>query len=89
MSINFPNLQSIYNDQMNLLLGSSGLTTKCQFNFGVRKKIYALIVSMILILKNLLTNTRLAGQYHSESAKFALTVTVLDHMEKLLPQKNT
>jgi hypothetical protein len=38
MSINFPNLQSIYNDQMNLLLDSSGLTTKCQFNFGVSKK---------------------------------------------------
>ena len=36
--LNFPNLQSIYNQQMDLMLDSSGLTTKCELNFGVSKK---------------------------------------------------
>lgn len=35
---NFPNLQNLYNKQMDLMLGSSGLTTKCTLNFGVSKK---------------------------------------------------
>jgi hypothetical protein len=35
---NFPNLQNIYNTHMDLVLGSTGLTTKCQLNFGVTKK---------------------------------------------------
>lgn len=38
MNINFLDLQSIFNQQIDLLLSSSGLTTKCQFNFGVSKK---------------------------------------------------
>jgi formylglycine-generating enzyme required for sulfatase activity len=39
MAINFPNLQNIFNSQINLLLSSTGLTTRCQFNFGINKKI--------------------------------------------------
>lgn len=35
---NFPNLQSIYNKQMDLLLSSTGLTTKCELNFGITKR---------------------------------------------------
>lgn len=35
---NFSNLQNIYNTQMDLLLSSSGLTTKCLLNFGISKK---------------------------------------------------
>ena len=38
MNINFLDLQGLFNQQMSLLLSSSGLTTKCQFNFGVSKK---------------------------------------------------
>jgi hypothetical protein len=34
---NFANMQSIYNSQMDLMLSSTGLTTKCQLNFGVSK----------------------------------------------------
>jgi hypothetical protein len=34
----FRNLQSIYNQQMDLLLSSTGLTTKCELNFGTTKK---------------------------------------------------
>lgn len=37
-NINFSSLQSIYNRQMDLLLASNGLTTKCQLNFGVTNK---------------------------------------------------
>lgn len=32
---NFPNLQNIFNQQINLLLSNTGLTTRCDFNFGV------------------------------------------------------
>ena len=32
---NFSNLQSIFNQQINLLLSSTGLSTRCDFNFGV------------------------------------------------------
>jgi|688.fasta_scaffold154341_1 hypothetical protein len=32
---NFANLQSIFNKQINLLLANNGLTTRCDFNFGV------------------------------------------------------
>lgn len=32
---NFPNLQATYNRHMDLLLDSTGLTTKCILNFGV------------------------------------------------------
>ncbi|NDB58018.1 hypothetical protein EB001_06190 [bacterium] len=39
MAMNFPNLQNIFNSQINLLLSSTGLTTRCQFNFGINKKI--------------------------------------------------
>jgi hypothetical protein len=35
---NFPKLQNVYNTHMDLLLSSTGLTTKCQLNFGVTKK---------------------------------------------------
>lgn len=35
MDINFPNLQAIYNKHIDLLLSSTGLTTLCQFNYGV------------------------------------------------------
>jgi hypothetical protein len=35
---NFPNLQQIYNNQMDLLFASTGLTTECQLNFGITKK---------------------------------------------------
>lgn len=35
---NFPNLQKVYNQQMDLLLSSAGLTTKCELNFGISKK---------------------------------------------------
>lgn len=38
MSVNFPNLQKIYNDQMDLLLSATGLTTKCFLNYGVTKR---------------------------------------------------
>ena len=31
---NFPNLQAIYNQQINLILANNGLTTKCDLNFG-------------------------------------------------------
>lgn len=34
----FPNLQSIYNTQMDLLLSSTGLTTECELNYGVTNK---------------------------------------------------
>lgn len=32
---NFSNLQNIFNQQINLLLANTGLTTRCDFNFGV------------------------------------------------------
>jgi hypothetical protein len=32
---NFSNLQSIFNNQINLLLASTGLTTECVFNYGI------------------------------------------------------
>jgi hypothetical protein len=35
MAINFPNLQNIFNSQIDLLLSSNGLTTKCLFNYGI------------------------------------------------------
>lgn len=35
---NFSSLQKIYDQQMNMLLSSTGLTTKCQLNFGTTKK---------------------------------------------------
>lgn len=38
MSINFPNLQKLYNKQMDLVLSQTGLTTKCQLNFGITNK---------------------------------------------------
>lgn len=38
MSINFSNLQTIYNNQINLILSSTGLTTKCEFNYGITNK---------------------------------------------------
>ena len=31
----FSNLQSIFNNQINLLLASTGLTTECVFNYGL------------------------------------------------------
>jgi len=36
--VNFNQLQTIYNNQMDLLLASTGLTTKCNLNFGITKK---------------------------------------------------
>ena len=33
--LNFQNLQAIYNKHIDLLLSSTGLTTLCQFNYGV------------------------------------------------------
>lgn len=33
----FANFQSIYNRQMDMVLASTGLTTKCQLNYGVTK----------------------------------------------------
>jgi formylglycine-generating enzyme required for sulfatase activity len=38
MTINFLALQTLYNEQMNMLLSSTGLTTKCLLNYGVTKK---------------------------------------------------
>ena len=38
MSINFPELQQIYNNQIDLLLSSTGLTTRCLLNYGISKK---------------------------------------------------
>lgn len=38
MSINFPNLQTIYNQQMDMVLSQTGLTTECQLNFGITQK---------------------------------------------------
>lgn len=38
MTINFKELQNVYNNQMNLLLASNGLTTRCLLNFGVTRK---------------------------------------------------
>lgn len=35
---NFPNLQNIYNTQMDLLLSSTGLTTECELNYGVTNR---------------------------------------------------
>jgi hypothetical protein len=35
---NFTNLKEIYNKQIDLLLASTGLTTKCEFNFGITNK---------------------------------------------------
>lgn len=35
---NFSNLQNIYNTQMDLLLSSTGLTTKCELNHGVTNR---------------------------------------------------
>lgn len=35
---NFPNLQNIYNQQMDLLLSPTGLTTKCSLFFGITNK---------------------------------------------------
>lgn len=32
---NFKNLQNIYNKQINLILANNGLTTRCDFNFGI------------------------------------------------------
>lgn len=36
--INFPNLQQIYNHQMDLVLSETGLTTECSLVFGISKK---------------------------------------------------
>jgi hypothetical protein len=36
--LNFNNLQNIYKKQIDMLLASNGLTTECEFNFGVSKK---------------------------------------------------
>lgn len=38
MTIDFSALQSLYNDQMNMLLANNGLTTKCLLNYGISKK---------------------------------------------------
>lgn len=38
MIINFNNLKGIYNNHIDMLLASTGLTTRCQLNFGVSKK---------------------------------------------------
>lgn len=38
MSINFSELQNIFNNQIDLMLNSNGLTTKCQLNYGINKK---------------------------------------------------
>jgi len=38
MNLDFLNLQKTFNNQMDFLLGSSALATKCQFNFGINKK---------------------------------------------------
>lgn len=35
---NFTHLQNLYNKQMDMLLASTGLTTKCELNFGIAKK---------------------------------------------------
>jgi hypothetical protein len=35
---NFSNLKSIYNNQIDLLLSSTGLTSKCVLNYGISKK---------------------------------------------------
>ncbi len=35
--VNFKQLQTLYNSQMDLLLGQDGLTTKVEFNFGANK----------------------------------------------------
>ena len=32
---NFPNIQNIFNNKIDLLLSSTGLTTLCEFNFGI------------------------------------------------------
>jgi hypothetical protein len=37
--INFKSLQSVYNQQINLLLAEDGLTTPCILNYGVSKKL--------------------------------------------------
>jgi hypothetical protein len=36
--VNFNQLQNIYKNQIDLLLASTGLTTECEFNFGVSKQ---------------------------------------------------
>jgi hypothetical protein len=36
--MNFKNLQNIYNNQMDMLLSSDGLTTNCTLVFGISKK---------------------------------------------------
>jgi len=36
--VDFNELQNVYKNQMDLLLASTGLTTKCKFNFGISKK---------------------------------------------------
>lgn len=38
MTIDFSALQSVYNDQMNMLLANTGLTTRCLLNYGITKK---------------------------------------------------
>ena len=38
MIINFSNFKDIYNNQIDMLLASTGLTTRCQLNFGISKK---------------------------------------------------
>ena len=36
--VDFNQLQNVYKNQMDLLLASTGLTTQCEFNFGVTKQ---------------------------------------------------
>lgn len=38
MIINFNNLKNIFNNNIDILLANTGLTTRCQLNFGVSKK---------------------------------------------------
>jgi len=38
MIINFNNLKGIFNKHIDMLLASTGLTTRCQLNFGISKK---------------------------------------------------
>ena len=38
MTIDFSSLQSLYKNQMDMLLANTGLTTKCLLNYGITKK---------------------------------------------------
>jgi hypothetical protein len=38
MSIDFTSLQNLYKNQIDMLLASTGLTTKCLLNYGISKK---------------------------------------------------